>query len=310
VILCVTPNPALDRTLVVTNFALGQVFRAESAMAVAGGKGVNVARACRVLGVEATCAGFIGGNTGRLVAESAEREGLKSSWTWIEGETRTCTIIADPTTGEATVVNEQGPSVTESDWGRLQTQILRAVAGVNQVCFSGSLPPGSPVSSYVDLVKKVRSSGKPVWIDTSGAALKAVQTLPQIGIKINGDELGAILGATISDAAAAAAAANRLRQSGTESIVVTLGSKGAVMAHSAGTWWAYPPKIKTMSAVGSGDSFLAGLVAALEQNQSPEMALTYAVGAGAANALSVGGGQFPISDFKQILAQTTLQSMS
>lgn len=306
-ILCITPNPALDRTLAVSHFGLGKVFRAESSLAVAGGKGVNVARASHILGAEATCAGFIGGNIGRIIAESAEREGLKSSWTWIDGETRTCTIIADPAAGEATVINEQGPSVTESDWERLHTHVIRAASLVDCICFSGSLPPGSPVPAFVKLVEKVKTLKKPIWVDTSGASLKAVQPLKGIAIKINGDELGAILGETISDAAAAAAAANQLRQSGTEIVVVTLGASGAVMAHPNGSWWAYPPGIKTLSAVGSGDSFLAGMVVALEQGLEPEVALTYAVAAGAANALSIGGGQFPMSDFKQILAQTTLQ---
>lgn len=309
-ILCVTPNPALDRTSVVEHFTPGKVFRAQSSMGAAGGKGVNVARAIGMLGGDATCAGFVGGNTGRFIAELAEHEGLKSSWTWIDGETRTCIIIADPNTGEATVVNEKGPTVTHDDWTRLNTHVTYAASEADCICFSGSLPPASPVEAFTALVAKLRAQGKRLWVDTSGEALAASRAIKGIGIKINGDEIGEILGKAVDDAASAANAANTLRASGTETVLVTLGAKGAVMAHASGTWYAYPPLIKVMSAVGSGDSFLAGLVQALETGKNPSEALQWAVAAGAANALTVGGGQFAFSDFKRILSETTIENLS
>ena len=116
-ILCVTPNPAVDRTLTVPGIRLGEVSRAARALVAAGGKGLNVARVARAFGAEARCAGFLGGHSGQLVAELAEREGLCGGWTWIDGETRTCLIIVDPQGGEATVINEVGPAITNLDFG-------------------------------------------------------------------------------------------------------------------------------------------------------------------------------------------------
>src|SRR3954447_16596107 len=104
-ILCVTPNTALARTLIVPRLRPCAVHGAQQVLAAAGGKGVNVARAARTLGAAARCLGPLGGSTGRMVAELAAREGLDGAWTWIAGETRTCTIVVDLAGGDATVIN-------------------------------------------------------------------------------------------------------------------------------------------------------------------------------------------------------------
>lgn len=307
-ILCVTPNPALDRTLLVPDFAAGTVSRAQSTLEAAGGKGINVARAVRILGGESIAAGFLGGRTGHYVADLAESEGLAATWTWLEGETRTCTIIANSHTGEATVINEQGPDVTAKDWLRLHQDVIQLANNkVQQVCFSGSLPPGSPVEAYQTLIQLLHRAGKQIWIDTSGTALQSVRHIPHIAIKVNGDEAGAILQRKIWDAETALSAALELQQAGPDIVVLTLGPNGAVMAHPAGRWWAKPPVLKVVDPIGSGDSFLAGLVTSLEAHYPPQESLRRAVAAGAANALSVGGGQFPLDDFNQVLSETALQ---
>ena len=104
-ILCVTPNPALDHTLTVQHMKPGEVMRASNTRLTAGGKGVNVARAIRTLGGEALCLGFLGGQTGELLATLAQQEGLNTRWTWINAETRTCIIVLSGDSGEATVIN-------------------------------------------------------------------------------------------------------------------------------------------------------------------------------------------------------------
>src|SRR6185295_6845245 len=111
-ILCVTPNPAVDRALLVPGFVTGEVFRATQSMALAAGKGVSLARAAHTLGAEPLCMGFLGGRAGQFHEELLAQEGIRTAWTWIEAETRTCIVIADPDSGKSTVVNEQGPTVT------------------------------------------------------------------------------------------------------------------------------------------------------------------------------------------------------
>ena len=128
-ILCVTPNPALDRTMTVPGLHLGEAMRASYSFVTAGGKGLNVARVVRVLGGPVLCAGFLGGHSGHLLADLAEREGLPAAWTWFAGETRTSVILFDPQGGDATVVNEPGQEVTQEEWARLTADMVAKELG-------------------------------------------------------------------------------------------------------------------------------------------------------------------------------------
>lgn len=308
-IYCVSANPALDHTLVVPVFKQGTVLRTQSSLLAAGGKGLNVARAAQILGAKTRSFCFLGGRTGRAIAELAANEHIEGDWTWIEGETRTCAIIADASNGEATVVNEQGPRVTRADWVRFNQSVLASLNDASDVCFSGSLPPESPIELFVTLVEAVRDAGKRVWVDTSGAPLHAVLHLSGITIKINGDEAGGILDRTINTPELAVSAALEFQQRGTGNVVITLGKDGAVMVDAGGHWWAKPPAITVKDPIGSGDSFLAGLVSAVASGHAGEDALKSAVAAGAANATTVGGGDFPFETYRQILENTSIQSL-
>jgi 1-phosphofructokinase family hexose kinase len=305
-ILCVTPNPALDRTMTVPGLRLGEVGRATDTFVAAGGKGLNVARVVRNLGDAALCAGFLGGHSGRRLAELAEREGLPAAWTWIAPETRTSVILLDPQGGDATVVNEPGPAVTPDDWARLTADVLRAAAGCEFVCLSGSLPPGSTPELFAQLLGSLVAAGRHVWVDTSGAALAAALAVDSVGIKVNGAEAAAIAGHTVEDPAAGLATARELQQRSSRPIILTLGERGAIMAGTSGGWHAQPPTLRIVSSVGSGDAFFAGLVVGLARGLSETEALRQAVAAGAANALTVGGGRLELDDFHAILQQTTV----
>jgi 1-phosphofructokinase family hexose kinase len=305
VFLCITPNAAVDRTLIVPGFKDRGVFRTGNKVIAAGGKGLNVARAIKLLGGEVLCAGFLGGHSGRLIEEMALAEGLPGVWTQIAGESRTCVIIADPERGETAVVNEEGPEVTAADWERLQSDILRAATNIEIICFSGSLPPGSPLESYTTVLRALQQTGKQLWVDTSGQSLRAALDVPGISIKVNDHEIAAILDQPIDDIHSAAHAAQQVRMCAKQHVVLTLGSKGAVMTTESGQWHAQPPHLEIVSTVGSGDCFLAGLVTALSRT-SPQEALKHGVAAGSANALSAGGGTFSIADFHRILERTTL----
>jgi len=309
VILCVGPNPAIDRSIVVPDFAPFAVNRSIFSMEAAGGKGINVARAVQVLGSRARCAGFLGGDSGRRIARFVQDERMESAWTWIEGETRTCIIIAEPNGGRATVVNDNGPAVTGQDWERFHTDVLNAATGMECICLSGSLPPGSPPEAYAHLLGDLGRLSIPIWVDTSGATLQMALTAPKIGIKVNHEEIGEILEQNISSPEAALNAAEILRERGVGTVVVTLGAPGAVVVGEGGRWLAQPPPIHPASGVGSGDSFLAGLVVAQSQRVNIAEALRWAVAAGTANALSVGGGQFEMTDFERLLSETQLVSM-
>lgn len=306
-ILCITPNAALDRTILLSSLVLGDVHRAQKVMVAAGGKGLNVARAIRTLGGEPLCMGFAGGHSGRLLEDLAQKEGLHSSWTWVDGETRTCTILIAPNS-DATVINEPGLAVSDVDWKRLQQDVHQQLSSADFACISGSLPPGSSSENLQGLLSILLDGGKQVWVDSSGMALSTALASPGICIKVNGSELGEALGLEIHDAASAQRVLSILSERGLTTSVITLGSAGALLATKDGRWYAQGPHVDVVSTVGSGDSFLGGLVSALDAGRDWPEALRDAVAAGTANTLSVGGGQFALKDFEEIRQQIQVQA--
>jgi tagatose 6-phosphate kinase len=306
-ILCVSPNPALDRVLTVPGLQPGRVFRARDSLEIAAGKGVNLARAVRTLGGKILCAGPLGGPTGRRIAALVEQEGMPSAWTWIDGNSRTCTIIVDPGFGESTVINETGPRVASAEWARLEADVLHEAGDADCVCFSGSLPPGVAGDAFERLLNALLGQGRRVWVDASGDGLAAAMGSGVWGIKVNLEEACAALGCDRpEDPTGAVQVALRIRQRGVAAVSLTLGHAGGVLCADAGAWHAQPPSIAAVSAVGSGDSFLAGLITSLESGLSEPESLRRAVAAGAANALRPGAGVFSSQDFESVLARTTV----
>lgn len=303
-ILSVTLNPALDRTLVVPGFANGGVFRPQANTVAAGGKGLNVARAVQTLGGQTLCAGFLGGFSGQFLDKMVRDEGLQARWTWLEGrETRTCAILVDPDTLLTSVINEPGPLLTREDWTRLHDDLLQAAADVSYVSFAGSLPPGSPMDMFVALITDLIVAGKQVWVDSSGAPLQAISRVSKVAIKINDEEAAALMNQPINTVADAVATARSMIEHTGQHVVITLGKRGAVFVTPHEAWHAIPPDVTIKSGVGSGDSFLAGLLTGLSCGDAPSSALAQAAAAGTANALSIGGGSFTKAEFDDILKQ-------
>jgi fructose-1-phosphate kinase PfkB-like protein len=150
-------------------------------------------------------------------------------------------------------------------------------------------------------------SGKQVWIDTSGTALQAALEQPDLSIKVNGSEIGEVLGMDVRDAPSARRALEKLGRYGLRAAVITLGSQGALLATGAGRWLGTGPRVSVVSTVGSGDAFLGGLVSALDGGAIEHEALKDAIAAGTANALSPGGGAFPLQDFQQTREQVQVE---
>jgi 1-phosphofructokinase family hexose kinase len=304
-ILCITPNPAIDRTILLPGLVLGNVHRAEQVIVAAGGKGLNVARTIRTLEEEPLCMGFAGGHNGRLLAELAERDGFRSAWTWTGSETRTCTILISQA-GDATLINEPGMPVSTSDWERLYDDVRDQLSSTQLVCISGSLPPTSSVEEFQGLLSLLVDAGKQVWVDTSGIGLQAALDHRNVSIKVNGNEIGEILGFEIRDLDSAKRALTMLDRRGLMASAITLGSAGILLATGEGRWHAWGPEVDVVSTVGSGDALLGGLVSALAGGSDWHEALRAAVAAGTANTLLPGGGQFRLQDFKQIQEQVQI----
>ena len=249
-IVCVTPNAAIDLTMQLEELHIGAVQRVQASIAVAGGKGVNVARVLRLLGGDSVNAAFLGGAAGRYFVDLAEREGLRGRWTWVDGETRTCVMLAQPRHGDATVVNGQGMLVGSADWERLQHDVaaLARESAASSVCLCGSLPPGSPVDAYERLIRTCVAAGLRTWVDTSGAALRAALGVAGAAIKVNRAELMHVLhdDAALSFGTLAEighAVRELIARHSLAAVAVTLGAEGAVLATSDGAWAAAAPQV-------------------------------------------------------------------
>ncbi len=306
-ILCLTPNPAIDRTLYVNALRPGEVHRAERTLTAAGGKGLNVARTIRALGGAPFCMGLVGGYTGDLLAKLAEREGLSAHWTRIANETRTCVILVEHGR-DATVINERGAEVSADECQTFLRDVWAQAEQAQLVCVSGSLPPGFSLDDFSALLGGLAARKKSVWVDTSGQSLKAALEVRGVNVKVNAAELGEVLGAEISNVEQAVRAGARLHEQGISTFAVTLGKDGAVWVADGGIWVAQPQKIELVNSVGSGDAFLGGVAFALDAGNPPEVALRYGVAAGAANALHFGGGIAMQSEFKAMYEMTMVST--
>ncbi len=310
-LLAITPNPALDRTLVVPGLRLGAVHRAERFLVAAGGKGLNVARAARTLGQPAQVCAPLGGWTGQQVAQLATEEGFAAQWSWHSaGETRTCVLVVDPHGEDATVVNEPGPTLSVNDWQTFVATVSIAATTAHIATISGSLPPGVPAEGIGVLIAALQAAGCRVIVDTSGPALVAALTVTPYAIKVNRSELSTALNMPLQNQAQVMAALMGLRMRGIALGVVTLGAEGALAINTEGIYHARPPARTIVSSVGSGDSLLAGLATGLLREYTLPEALRLGVACGTADALTIGGGLVRMADVDHILAQTTGQWLS
>jgi 1-phosphofructokinase len=305
-LLCFTPNPAIDRVLLAPGFRHAESVRVADARESAGGKGVNVARVARTLGLPARICGPLAGANGRRIAALAAAEGFDARWCWLaEGESRICMLVIDQAAPDTLVINERGPTTGVADWDTLARLVTAEAAQASAVAVSGSLPPGVPAGKLTALLRELSGHG-PVYVDTSGAALAAALDLPLALLKVNAEELGEALTTPITTPAEARAAAAHVQSRGPAAVIVSLGPAGAVAVDTSSAWLARSPDITAISAVGSGDAMLAGVAAALAERRGLAEALRLGVACGAANTLAVGAGILRADDITQLRATTTL----
>jgi 1-phosphofructokinase family hexose kinase len=252
VIVTVTPNPAIDRTLAVRALVRGSVHRAAAPVVEASGKGVNVAKALLANGHAATAVLPADGLLVQLLREA----GVPCEVAAISAAVRTNVSLLEPD-GTVTKVNEPGPTLSKEDCRRLLEMTLAQPGDV--IAASGSLPPGMRMDFYADLVER---SSRPVAVDTSGAALMAVLGARPWVVKPNLEELTELVGGrgpqTLAEVVDAASA---LRDEGAQAVLVSLGADGAVLVDHSGATHGEVVVDRPRNTVGAGDALLAGFMA-------------------------------------------------
>lgn len=311
-ILTVTLNAAIDRTVAVPNFRLGRRHRAVESRTVAGGKGINVARALGLLGRPVIAAGFVGGPTGTRVLEQLHEESVLTDFTRIAAETRINLAVIDPTSGEQTEINERGPAVSAEEVKRLFERIGYLANGSKICVLAGSLPPGAGDDLYARLIADLGRRGVPVVLDAEGEAMLAGVRAGASMVTPNEGEAEELVGQEFADRGDLAQGLRELVRLGAAEAAITR-PDGCVAAIGEGgerrLLEVHIEPLEPVSTVGSGDAFLAGYVAARYDGRSPEDCLAYGVACGAESTQHFGAGSVDRNQVERLLGEVSVHDL-
>ena len=294
-IVTVTVNAALDRTLTVPVFQIGYRHRSSDVLTIAGGKGINIARALKRLDVPVIATGLTGGRTGTRIVEELTSEAILNDFVRIAGESRTSTAVVDPTSGTYTEINEWGPEASEAELATLMEKLHYLVRGADFVVLAGSLPRKVSTSFYADAIRDLTRRDVRVVLDSEGEPLRrGVEAAPFL-VSPNQREAEQLVGQELEDDADFSMALDVIAEMGARNVIITLENGCfALLRHGKRTsrFRALAPYVEPRSAVGSGDVLLAQFLAALVEERSPDYAVRLAVAAGSAAVLEIGAGRF------------------
>jgi fructose-1-phosphate kinase PfkB-like protein len=346
-LVCVALSPSIDVTYIVPRLRPGTIHRPREVYRVPGGKGFNVARAAQTLGADVVATGVLGGDSGAWMIAMLGRAGIRIAPVPGAQPTRTCVSIADQSTGTVTEMYEPAPLITARSWSTLLATVVRLCdEHPSWVSLSGSVPPGPVPEALADLVAAAKSAGAKVAVDTHSTALAAAVGAGADLVKVNVLEAAALLGSghgtgyddeetdppagelgpgRAGQAQAAKVSGPPARQGdpvalahgllgvspGTQLAIVTAGADGAVAVSRDG--WAVRATLDAVGdyPVGSGDSFLGGLLAALAAMPDDlPAALRLATAAGAANALTPGAGLLDAATARELAARVVLDAVA
>ena len=284
-ILTVTLNPCVDKSIALDTLTLGTFNPGVEAHDVAGGKATNVARMVKHLGAPVKSLVLLGGETGRLVERLIRtRDGVELTVVSTAAATRTIVTVYERDRKRATTYVEPNPRVTEHEASELMAQYAHALDGVEIVCFGGSAPDHALDNTYRRMIEQAKTRGIRTILDSRGEALRlGVQAAPFM-VKPNVVETEQLCGRSLPDERARWDAIAEYRQRGIELVALTMGKAGALIDWGGRRWQAEPPAVEEVNPVGSGDCVVAGFACGLLWGWSPERTITLAVAAGAANA--------------------------
>ena len=292
-IITVTLNAAIDKTLAVPNFQIGRRHRSSEQRTMPGGKGVNIARALKALEQPVIATGLAGGPTGTRIIEQLTQEAILCDFVRIQQESRTSTAVIDPTSGVQTEINEPGPEVSEPEMSLFCEKLIYLAKGAGIVVFAGSHPRGVDDNVYADLIAELRRLGVTTVIDTEGEPMDlAMKAGPDL-VSPNEGEAEELVGHEFRD-----------REDHIIGLygICELGPREAIITHEEGCYALVgrdherrlyevrTERLEPVSAIGAGDVFLAGYVSARYGGRPHAEALRFGVACGAESTRHLGAG--------------------
>ena len=309
-IITVTLNAAIDKSLSVPSFRLGRRHRTVDQRTMPGGKGVNVARSLKTLGRPVIATGFAGGATGTRIVEALTEESILNDFVRIREESRTNTSVHDPTTGTQTEINERGPEVTAKEAELFRDKLLYLASGAEIVVFAGSLPRGLEPSIYADLIRELRRMNVTTVVDAEGEPMRqAIRAEPHV-VSPNVLEAEELVGHEFHEESDRVVAVSELCDLGAGESIVTLPDgcvanvlvDGRPERHRV---WIEPRE--AVASVGAGDAFLAGYVSARYAGSTPTECLRFGVACGAESTQRLGAGLIDPKGVERLLAEVDVE---
>jgi 1-phosphofructokinase len=287
-IVTVTLNPAIDQTLVVPKFLAGDTIRVKASRFDPGGKGINVSRVIHELGGESVAMGFAPGSLGRFIEQSLESQDIETDFIHTKGETRTNITILDESRHRHTILSDPGPQTDPDAVTELRRRLKRRLRPGDWLVLAGSIPPPLTPAVYAELIHEAAEAGVHTALDADGAALATgAEAHPEI-LKGNRRELERLLDRHLDDEQSVLQAAHEVKASGVQMVVVTRGREGAIATGNGHDLRGIAPRVRAVSAVGSGDAFLAGIVLTLSRGGTLEDAMKLGIASGTAAVLNQG----------------------
>ena len=264
-VITVTMNPAIDRTVYMEHFLPGQVNVIEQVIKDPGGKGINVSRFMQRNGKETLAMGLVAGSAGDWIKDQLDLLEIPHRFTQVPGETRTNEKVVSLDTGSTTDINEKGPLVMSDTLEDFLLTFKLALKPNHWIVIAGSLPKGVPANFYTKLVNTAKQAGAKVALDINGELLKANEAAVPNFIKPNKEELETLTGKQLTTAEDIQKAVQPLLEKGIERVCVSMGGDGSLFIDKDQMIRVKVPKVQVLSTVGAGDSLVAGYVYAMDQ---------------------------------------------
>ncbi|MEI6446646.1 MAG: hexose kinase [Actinomycetes bacterium] len=312
-IITVTLNSAVDKTLEVPGLEVGRRHRSVTSATLPGGKGVNVARVLKSIGQPVIATGLVGGAAGTRIVEALTAESVLNDFVRIEEESRTNTAVLDPTNGAVTEINERGPVVTAAEFSQFLDKLRYLGRGASMCILAGSLPLGVPADAYATMIRELRRMEVDTIVDTEGEPLRlAVKAEPSV-VTPNMVEAEGLVGYEFAEGDDAAAAVCEIVGMGPSEAAVTLPDGSAARLVDGDSPRLLRGRIapqEARSATGSGDAFLAGFAAARYAGAGAEECLRRGIACGAESTLHFGAGIVDPARAAKLLDQVEISELA